>query len=397
MGDKTAAATSVQKEFDRVAGTSKSKIAALKANIEVLAIEFGQALLPYINKVVAFLTSKEGQEWGAKAVEKAVTVVTGLADAIGVVASILSGLIDTFGGVGIAVGGLGVAVAALAGPWGLAAAAAGAAIAVMTSGITSLIDKYIPQARESISGLFTDVIELDKKRRDEEGRNKDVEDDLDKRTSINAGPSFGMGPAPMAKPLPGSAGQTNDQKAAAGVDKQARFDNYSKRVAAGMKLRPSEAAEYTRLSKELDEAKATKRGKGRTHKATKMDKQLAAMDPSVRGLLTRGGDEDAGGDAMVARNALDAAVLGRSSKAKGLGGVEGMGGVGPGPNINNTYVNINTEVNNAIDARSTAPISDNIRSASQDLGVRLGQVIVTGGEKLIAARNAGGVMRGPAA
>ena len=90
-------------------------------------------------------------------------------------------------------------------------------------------------------------------------------------------------------------------------------------------------------------------------------------------------------------------MLDRSSKSKGLGGVDGMGGVGPGPNITNHYVNINTEVNNAIDARSTAPISDNIRSASQDLGVRLGQVIVTGGEKLIAARNAGGVMRGPAA
>ena len=395
MGDKTAAATSVQKEFDRVAATSKSKIAALKANIEVLAIEFGERLLPYVNKIVAFLTSKEGQEWGAKAVEKAVAVVTGLADALGVVGGILSGLIETFGGAGVAVAGLGVAVAALAGPWGIAAAAAGAAIALMTAGITSLIDTYIPQARESISGLFTDIQELDKKRRDEAQREKDVDDDLDRRTSINAGPSFGMGPAPMAKPLPGSVGQTGADKAAAKVDKRALFDDYSARIAAGGKLRPSEAAEYTRLSKELDEAKATKRGKG--HKATKMDKQLAAMDPSVRALVTRGGDEDAGGDSMVAGNALDRAVLDRSSKSKGLGGVDGMGGVGPGPNINNTYVNINTEVNNAIDARSTAPISDNIRSASQDLGVRLGQVIVTGGEKLIAARNAGGVMRGPAA
>ena len=397
MGDKTAATTSVQKEFDRVQQTSKSKIAALKANIEVLAIEFGERLLPYINKIVAFLTSKEGQEWGAKAVEKAVSVVTGLADALGVVGGILSGLIEALGGTGIAVAGLGLAVASLAGPWGLAAAAAGAAIAVMTSGITSLIDKYIPAARDSISGLFTDVVELDKKRRDEEGRNKDVEDDLNKRTSINNGPSFGMGPAPMAKPLPGSKGQTKDERAAAGADKQARFDEISKLVRSGHKLAPSVAKEYTLLSKELDEAKASKARKGRTHKATNMDKQLAAMDPSVRALVTRGGDEDAGGDSMVAGNALDRAVLDRSSKSKGLGGVDGMGGVGPGPNINNTYVNINTEVNNAIDARSTAPISDNIRSASQDLGVRLGQVIVTGGEKLIAARNAGGVMRGPAA
>jgi len=395
--DATAAASSVQNEYNVRSKTSENAVALLKANIEALAIKFGQALLPYINKIVAFLTSKEGQEWGAKAVEKAVSVVTGLADALGVVGGILSGLIEALGGTGIAVAGLGLAVASLAGPWGLAAAAAGAAIAVMTSGITSLIDKYIPAARDSISGLFTDVVELDKKRRDEEGRNKDVEDDLNKRTSINNGPSFGMGPAPMAKPLPGSKGQTKDERAAAGADKQARFDEISKLVRSGHKLAPSVAKEYTLLSKELDEAKASKARKGRTHKATNMDKQLAAMDPSVRALVTRGGDEDAGGDSMVAGNALDRAVLDRSSKSKGLGGVDGMGGVGPGPNINNTYVNINTEVNNAIDARSTAPISDNIRSASQDLGVRLGQVIVTGGEKLIAARNAGGVMRGPAA
>ena len=76
--------------------------------------------------------------------------------------------------------------------------------------------------------------------------------------------------------------------------KRSRFADLSKRVERGETLHPSEAKEYTRLSKELDEAKAKKAGKG--HKQTKMDKQLAAIDPSLRGVLTGGGETDAGGD-----------------------------------------------------------------------------------------------------
>lgn len=392
--DSVAAASSVQNEYNVRSKTTENAVALLKANIEALAIKFGQALLPYINKIVEFLTSPEGQDWGAKAVEKAVTVVTGLADALGFIGGVISGLIETFGGLGIAVAGVGIAIASLAGPWGIAAAAAVAAGAVWLKVIGGLLEK-IPVVNSMVQSILEPLQTAQRQAANEEfdlslseaQRDKDIDDNLNKPT----GPSYGYGKAPMAAAPPGITAE--EMKSGS---ERARFDALSAKVRAGQKLKPSEASEYTTLSKSLDEAKASKARKGRTHKATKMDKQLAAMDPTVRGLVTRGGDEDAGGDSMVAKNALDRAVLDRSSKAKGLGGVEGMGGVGPGPNINNTYVNINTEVNNAIDARSTAPISDNIRSASQDLGVRLGQVIVTGGEKLIAARNAGGVMRGPA-
>jgi len=407
MGDKTAAATSVQKEFDRVAGTSKSKIAALKANIEVLAIEFGQALLPYINKVVAFLTSKEGQDWGAKAVERAVGFVTGLADVLATIGGVMSGLIDTFGGLGLAVGAVGIAVAGLVGPFGLAAAAgiaAGAAIMesfmaaeiamnkIMNKAADIRHAEHVAEMKEAQDGLDADQAAQDAhlatRKKAEDLANKYEANEL-KKLGKKATEEDRMRIGRQASQLR-SAVDGNNRQLGGGTaeDRVVELEKYvaSKDPAARAKV----------------EDKKTGRGGGRGgggggHKATRMDKQLAAMDPSLRGLLTRGGAEDAGGDSMVAKNALDVAVLDRSSKAKGLGGVEGMGGVGPGPNINNTYVNINTEVNNAIDARSTAPISDNIRSASQDLGVRLGQVIVTGGEKLIAARNAGGVMRGPAA
>jgi len=337
MGDKTAAATSVQKEFDRVAATSKSKIAALKANIEVLAIEFGERLLPYVNKLVDFLTSKEGQEWGAKAVEKAVAVVTGLADALGFVGGIISGLIDTFGGLGVAIGGVGLAIAGLAGPFGIMAAAGVAAVAAINSALRPLVEEYLPSIPNLIRGAFDSAATEAHKQK----MAKEDDDELDK--GLRRGPSqqsFGMGPAPMAAPPPGMSAAEHAGKVAEG-DKRAKFDDYSARVAAGGKLRPSEAAEYTKLSKELDEAKASKRGKG--HKATKMDKQLAAMDPSLRGMLTRGGEEDAGGDFKVADNVLDRAVFGRATKGRGGGE---SASIGPGPNItnDNRVTNITTTV-----------------------------------------------------
>jgi hypothetical protein len=179
-------------------------------------------------------------------------------------------------------------------------------------------------------------------------------------------------------------------------DRQGKEARFAYLDANRKTLKPSEAKEYSKLSKDLDKRKTTGGGRGRTHKDTKMDKQLAAMSPELRGLLTQGGDEDKGGDLKVAGNALDRAVFGSATGGKpGRGGIDGMSSPGPGPNITNHYTNISTVVTMPIDARSTASIPDNIRSAANEGGVRLGAVIVTGAEKLIAARNAGGVMRGP--
>jgi TP901 family phage tail tape measure protein len=126
-GDKMAAAGSVQAEFERVSQTSANRIEKLKANVEVLAISFGDRLLPYIDEVTAFLTSPEGKEWGAAAVEKAVKVVTTLADGVGWLVGKFSAFADAAGGAGVAIAALGAAAVALTGPFG-AAAAAGAAI-----------------------------------------------------------------------------------------------------------------------------------------------------------------------------------------------------------------------------------------------------------------------------
>lgn len=126
-GNKAAAAGSVQAEFERVSETSAHKIAKLKAGVEVLAIQFGDALLPKINDVVEFLSSPEGQDWGRDAVDKAAKVVVTLADGVGAVVGLFSDFSDAVGGSDKALAAVGVTALALTGPFGVAAAA-GAAI-----------------------------------------------------------------------------------------------------------------------------------------------------------------------------------------------------------------------------------------------------------------------------
>jgi len=172
----------------------------------------------------------------------------------------------------------------------------------------------------------------------------------------------------------------------------ARFDALSAKVRKGQALKPSEAKEYTALSKSLDEAKAKKAGKG--HKQTKMDKQLAAIDPSLRGVLTSGGETDAGGDLKVHDDVLSRSVFARANNGNGQGKDRSDGaGIGPGPNITNNYQYVNTTVTVPIDARSQGSTSDNLRQAADQAGQRLGNVIFTGATKLLAQKNAGGVMR----
>jgi TP901 family phage tail tape measure protein len=458
MGDKTASATSVQKEFDRVSKTSASKVAALKANIEVLAIDLGEKLLPHVNKVVAFLTSPEGQDWGKQAVDGVVSAITSL---IGVaqrfwpvlqtVGGILKTLVETLGGATVAMGLFAAKAALMGGPGGILAGIATGA-AALTYGMLRLghaiakdlfgppmeaadifsakIQATMSAALVAINGVLTKARDATKAQNDAQSK-----DNERKKKIIAAGFSDAeseakakqAGMEARKKALKGRTWVSDEEGAdiklqieKAMVDERIRYADAAAAAADGpgaaaMKsedrqgkearfayldanrkaLKPSEKREYDKLSKSLDKRKTTGSG-GRTHKDTKMDQQLAAMSPELRGLLTQGGDEDRGGDLKVAGNALDRAVYGSATGGKpGRGGIDGMSSPGPGPNITNHYTNISTVVTMPIDARSTASIPDNIRSAANEGGVRLGAVIVTGAEKLIAARNSGGVMRGP--
>lgn len=431
--DEAAALTSVQKEYDARSKTTANAIQLLKNNISALAIQLGQALLPYVNEVVAWLTSPEGQEWGRGAVEKAITVVTGLADAIKNVGEFLAWLTDKLGGTTVAVGALGLAVAALTGPFGLALAAGvamGAGIAVAVSRI-----------KDSILGVNRGLEELHRKAEDIRRKEREAElDDMhkegeqasleirQKKQAFDAaerwysaekkkrggdadGKLLKRRNAMEAELLSGrsSSGTSFDERLAAfeaglgggeatpatggggggGGDKLARFNALT---AARMKrkLKPSEQKELNKLSKDLDLAIPDKPGKG--HKQTKMDRQLANLDPSLAGVITQGGEEDAGGDPKVAGNVLDRAVYDRATKGKGDGGGSSLGA---GPNITSIYNSSTATITIHVDARGEASTADNLRGAAEQVGQRTSRYVITGVEELFAAKHAGGRLRAP--
>ncbi len=107
VGKEGADFTSVISEYNRVSNTTAARVDKLKANIAVLGIQFGEALLPHIDQLVEFLTSPEGQKWGADAVARATQAVTTLAAAGKVLVPIavdlvsrIADLVETIGGTG---------------------------------------------------------------------------------------------------------------------------------------------------------------------------------------------------------------------------------------------------------------------------------------------------------
>lgn len=425
-GDKGKALTSVQEEYDRVSNTTAARVDKLKAQVAVLAVEFGEALLPHIDKIVAFFQTPEGKEWGAKAVKIAAEAVTTFAAGVAKAADVVGHLVEKFGGATVAVAALGGAVLALAGPFAAAAAAGIAAGAAITNAFMgaekAMIDirnkaaaiehaeheAAMKAGKEAIAGQEAEI----KRSADADSRREALaeamasklreqgvsENEIDRKVlsmrlaSKGQGRSLGGGTEEdrldeWGKYLSGMGGA-----ATGGGDPSARFDALvAKRNASRNPLDPSEAKELRHLSKSLDRAIPKRPGGGGGHKATKMDRQLAAMDPSLRGLLRQGGESDAGGDLKVADNALDRGVFARATKGAGAGlGVGGVGSVGPGPNITtNDNRQYHISVQQQIDASSHNPAAENIRRAGSEAAQAIGGVVFTGASKVIANRNAG--------
>lgn len=403
MGDKTAAATSVQKEFDRVQNTSAAKIAKLKANIEVLAIEFGERLLPYVDKVVAFLTSPEGQDWGAKAVEKAVGFVTMMADGVAGLVGFVSGLTETLGGAAVAIGAVGLAAAALTGPFG-AALAAGMA---MGAGIVSAA----MSARDAILGIVNDPKMQAMMKKADDIRHKEHVDSMAAQqgeldaNSAEAEASLAADQKVAALQARFEAKERAKKKRKLTAEEEVKLSRQSQnfrnavagdnRTLGGGTREDRIAAFEAYVGPEASAAVAPVRakgkgggGKGHAHKATKMDKQLAAMDPSLRGLLRQGGDEDAGGDLKVADNVLDRAVFGRATKGAHGGGERAS--IGPGPNItnDNRITNITTNVNQNFPPERG--MESRVAAAGRAGGERAAMAVTSTAKQAV---NAGGTIR----
>lgn len=400
--DAVAAASSVQNEYNVRSKTSENAVALLKANIEALAIKFGQALLPYINKIVEFLTSKEGQEWGAKAVEKAVTVVTGLADALGVVGGILSGLIDTFGAAGIAIAGVGLAASSLAGPFGIAAAAgmaAGAAIVAAFHDAESAMDKMVAKAQdirhaEHVAEMKAaeESLAADQQGQDAHMKNRARAEELAKQYEAaevaklgkNATEADKLAAFRKSRQL-ASAVEGNSRLLGGGTEED-RLAALEKYVAE--KVGPAASSAPAKKSGRGGGGRGGHGGGGgHGHTATKMDKQLAALDPSLSGILTRGGETDEGGDFKVADNVLDRAVFGRATKGRGGGE---SASIGPGPNItnDNRVTNITTNVNQVFPAERG--MESRVAAAGRAGGERAAMAVNSTAKQAV---NAGGTIR----
>ena len=453
-GDKQAALTSVQQEYDRVSNTSAARVEKLKANIGVLAIELGEKLLPHIDRVVNFLTSPEGQEWGASAVEKATAAISTLVEVVGFVVGALSSASEAIGGTTVAIGLLAVAVGALLGPWGLlltGAVALGQYLGGVLPGQLEAarqaelaLAKSLVDGRAAMTDLVTDLRrhdgvfakvsdrwrelmlrimgatqalgefyrkqdaeevragklaheeakrrEVDRQREDQAKRTRDAGmADAARRREAAGG---GVDPAGLA---PADFIDAKGRVDLSGFDAAAKeriWDRLAGAKAGGRKLKPSEAKMLTALSEDLDRPIPGASGKGRTHKQTKMDRQLAAMDPSLAAVLRTGGEEDAGGDLKVHDDPLSKAVFQRASAGKGgLGGLSsGSGGLGPGPNItNHNYFN-NFSVSQTIDARGNGDAAQNIAASANVMAQEVNRVQFTGVERVLASRNAGGRM-----
>lgn len=444
-GSELSTFASVEKEYDRVSQTTAARLDKLKATVGVLAIEFGEALLPTINEVVDYLTSPEGQEWGRSAVEGLVgsvkSLVEGLQAAWPVVTAIggaISSFTEAVGGSTVAIGLLSAALLALTGPFVavpvLATAAgaavgqfavdsiqAGRALAEQTASNMADVAKSLGEGRGKF-GVLRDILgevaqSTDRSRAawaawmqqmlgatgaverfydaEQAGkiRSGRISEEAARKQAVDASRLAHAQRTKAAKEANDAAifnnadsrygGTTHDRR---GAGDQARFDALSARVRAGEKLKPSEAKEYSALSKRLDEAKSTKSGKPR--KLTEMERQLQQMDKGTRAILRQGGEEDASGHRKVADNVLDRAVF---AKATGSGGGGGSS-PGPGPNVTTHNTWNDNRISVQVDASSSAPAAENIRQAAQDLGASTARVRFTGQAKVVANRNAGGRM-----
>ena len=433
VADKGAAANSVQTEFDKRSATSAARIEKLKANVEVLAIELGTALLPYVTELVEFLTSPEGQTWGKNAVDGAVGAVKSLASVLKEGIDIVSSLVEAFGGATVAVGALGLALAGLAGPFATAAAAgiaAGTAIANAWNGAAMAMadmhkkanqirqKEHEAEMKAGQSEADAQVAEFDRhnsandrraalaKREEDRLRAKGLSEvEITRRVAgmtlatQGEGRLFGGGTEDdRLEAWERTFGGAGGGGTGGGSDRAADESRFAE--LARMKnsspdgLPPAEAKELRALSKRLNKAIPVKPGKPK--KLSKGELALRGMDQDVARVLAVGGDRSGRHGAGVADNMLDRAVFGSMTKGRGGMGVDGVGSVGPGPSItNNDNRQYHVQIQQAIDASSSnTPPAENLKRAAQGVATQTGEAVIrfTGGTRVLALQNGGARM-----
>lgn len=93
--DKQEAASSVQKEYEARAATTANAIQLLKNQVEIAAIQVGDALLPALNEVLSFLSSPEAQAAGAAIIDGLVTGIDFVIGAVNSAMPAIMGFVDS--------------------------------------------------------------------------------------------------------------------------------------------------------------------------------------------------------------------------------------------------------------------------------------------------------------
>lgn len=379
--DTQRAASSVQDEYNVRSKTTANQLQLVKNNVDNAKIALGDALIPVLADLAPMLVEmaqgvaawlKENRELVTQKVKDFVFgIIEGarelwpLIEKVGVVvaafASGLGQLTDLLGGTETAILSLGVAVAGLAGPWGIVAAAA--AIATHKIGVeigkllaqfevfASLRDRFLGGAGDERG----DIARAKWAATQREAGDADIDTGGGiPFTTAGAGVEIPEVMAPMgpARPPP-------------------------KRPA------PKDTSESLGEQRK----KAGRKKKKKEH-GTKMDANLARLNPELAGVLVQGGDEDSGGDLKVHDDPLSRAAYKRSA---GIGGGIGNGGTS-GPNItNNGPFTWNIE----IDARGNESAEAGVYAAGEAFARKGEKFVLTGLSKVLATVNAGGRLMPP--
>ena len=411
--DTTRAASSVQDEYNVRSKTTANQLQLLKNNVDNAKIALGDALIPVLADLAPMLVEmaqgvaawlKENRELVTQKVKDFVfgiieagrelaPVVSGVVDVVGMFISGLSTLTDTIGGTSTAILALGVAAAGLTGPFGLAAAAgvaAGVAIfEAFNKAEQGMLDlhktaeaiRQKEHAAEMAAGK-AEIAAGEKEFDRHEAANQ-------KRAQLEARQAAALRAKGLSE-IEISRKVATLTLAAQGSGSLLGGGTEDERLAAWeRRLGSTEAPAGGGAGESLGE-QARKKGRGRKRRkhGTKMDANLARLNPELAGVLVQGGDEDSGGDLKVHDDPLSRAAYKRSA---GIGGGIGNGGTS-GPNItNNGPFTWNIE----IDARGNESAEAGVYAAGEAFARKGERFVLTGLSKVLATVNAGGRLMPP--
>lgn len=302
--DKTAAASSVQAEFESRSNTTENTLQLLKNTLSVTAIKIGTDLLPEISKMAKELSAwvQENRELiKTKVIDfihGAVDALKGLGTFLGKAVDLFTMLTDKIGGTGVALGAMGIAVSALAGPW--------VALGAVAIGVLDSILDEIPEVRLAMEEFGAEMfgalgaMQQAQKIIDDARRKKRDDDDtkdIDKNLNTPKGPTMAYGHAPAAALPPGmnadgtpkDGGGSKSGGGGGGKKTKTKKEKDQNAFARDMMDFDADLANFTfKLAKKLREEDIKDQEEAYQKAADLQDRQILGMDREIEALEARG-------------------------------------------------------------------------------------------------------------